>query len=84
MQENFKVSLKWGQFQTFKGVELGDVRVDLTERMPKTSIARDQNKKQLVTGHLRIDLLKPMTKGNLILLKGSRNVGKTSVSVSTI
>ena len=84
MQENFKVCLKWGQFQTFKGVELGDVIVDLTEKMPKTSIARDQNKQQLVSGHLRIDLLRPMTKGNLILLKGSRNVGKTSVSVSAI
>lgn len=29
-------------------------------------------------------MLRPMTKGNLILLKGERNTGKTSLAVSTI
>lgn len=37
-----------------------------------------------MSGHLRIDLLKPMTKGNLIMLKGERNTGKTSVALSMI
>jgi len=33
---------------------------------------------------MRIDLLKPMTKGNLVLLKGERNTGKTSLAFSII
>lgn len=37
-----------------------------------------------MSGHLRIDLLKPMTKGNLIMLKGERNTGKTSVALGII
>lgn len=31
---------------------------------------------------MRIDLLKPLTKGNLILLKGDRNTGKTNLAFS--
>jgi F0F1-type ATP synthase alpha subunit len=33
---------------------------------------------------MRIDLLKPLTKGNLILFKGDRNIGKTSLAISII
>lgn len=33
---------------------------------------------------MRIDLLRPMTKGNLIVMKGERNTGKTQVAVDTI
>jgi F0F1-type ATP synthase alpha subunit len=33
---------------------------------------------------MRIDLLKPMTKGNLVLLKGDRNTGKTNMAFSVI
>ncbi len=53
------------------------MNVDITARMPKASFARELNSEQLTSGHIRIDLLRPMTKGNLILLKGERNTGKT-------
>jgi F0F1-type ATP synthase alpha subunit len=33
---------------------------------------------------MRIDLARPMAKGNLIIFKGERNQGKTSVAASTI
>lgn len=33
---------------------------------------------------MRIDLIKPMTKGNLILFKGERNTGKTNLAFSII
>ena len=52
--------------------------------MPKTSIDLNVNKEQLLSCHLRIDLLRPMIKGNLIISKGSRNVGKTSICTSII
>jgi len=37
-----------------------------------------------MSGHMRIDLLKPMTKGNFILFKGDRNTGKTSLAFSVV
>lgn len=52
--------------------------------MPKASIMRELNSEQLISGHLRIDMLRPLTKGNLIMLKGDRNTGKTSLAVSII
>jgi len=33
---------------------------------------------------MRVDLLRPLTKGNLILLKGERNTGKTQVAADII
>ena len=52
--------------------------------MPKAPITRSVNNEQLLSGHMRIDLLKPMTKGNLVLFKGDRNTGKTSLAFSII
>ena len=40
--------------------------------------------KQLFSGHIRIDLGSPMTKGNMILFKGASNAGKTRLAYSTI
>jgi F0F1-type ATP synthase alpha subunit len=56
----------------------------MTSRMPTPSVLRSLNTEQLISGHLRIDLLKPMTKGNLIMLKGKRNTGKTNLTASII
>lgn len=56
----------------------------MTSRMPSPSVFRNLNTEQLISGHLRIDLLKPMTKGNLIMLKGKRNTGKTNLTASII
>jgi F0F1-type ATP synthase alpha subunit len=58
--------------------------VDLTSRMPKTPLIRELNSEQLLSGHIRIDLLQPMTKGNFILMKGNRSVGKTTMTESII
>lgn len=58
--------------------------VDVTARMPKAPIMRELNSEQLISGHLRIDMLRPLTKGNLIMLKGERNKGKTNLAVSII
>jgi|688.fasta_scaffold320736_1 serine kinase of HPr protein (carbohydrate metabolism regulator) len=33
---------------------------------------------------MRIDLGRPMAKGNLILMKGNRNQGKSTVALSTV
>jgi F0F1-type ATP synthase alpha subunit len=33
---------------------------------------------------MRVDLLRPMTKGNLIVLQGHRSTGKTHLATSTI
>ena len=52
--------------------------------MPKAPTTRAVNQEQLFSGHMRIDLLKPMTKGNLVLFKGERNTGKTSLAFSII
>ena len=52
--------------------------------MPKAPTTRAINNEQLISGHMRIDLLKPMTKGNLVIFKGERNTGKTSLAFSII
>jgi F0F1-type ATP synthase alpha subunit len=52
--------------------------------MPKAPATRAINNEQLISGHMRIDLLKPLTKGNFILFKGDRNTGKTSLAISII
>jgi F0F1-type ATP synthase alpha subunit len=41
-------------------------------------------KKQLYTGHMRLDLAQPLTQGNVILFKGHKNLGKTRLAVNTI
>jgi len=57
----------------------------MAEAMPKIpNFVREINSEQLISGHMRIDLLRPMTKGNLIVMKGERNTGKTQVAVSII
>ena len=33
---------------------------------------------------MRIDLLRPLTKGNLVMLKGERNTGKTQLAADII
>lgn len=52
--------------------------------MPKAPATRAVNNEQLISGHMRIDLLRPLTKGNLILFKGDRNTGKTTLAFSII
>lgn len=39
---------------------------------------------QLYSGHMRIDLGRPMAKGNFIVFKGHRNQGKSTVALSAI
>lgn len=39
---------------------------------------------QLYSGHMRIDLGRPMAKGNFIIFKGHRNQGKSTVALSAI
>jgi F0F1-type ATP synthase alpha subunit len=83
--DNHKINLSWGQFNTVSSDQKStNYSVDVTVRMPKASIMRELNSEQLISGHLRIDLLRPLTKGNLIMLKGDRNTGKTSLAVSII
>ena len=81
---DFKINLEWGQFNTVSNKQTSDFSVDVTQRMPKAPIIREQNHEQLISGHLRIDMLRPMTKGNLIMLKGERNTGKTSLAMNII
>lgn len=60
------------------------MEIDLTSRLPKTSLKRKYNDQQLISGHMRLDLLNPMTQGNLILVEGKRAVGKTELSKNVI
>lgn len=81
------MKLSWDRFNTINSTEkTGDktIEVDLTKRMPKSPATRAINNQQLLSGHMRIDLLKPLTKGNLLLLKGDRNTGKTKLAFSII
>ncbi len=77
------MNLAWGKFNTVTSNHEG-LTIDLSSRMPKAQVVTELNSEQLVSGHLRIDMLRPMTKGNLVLLKGERNTGKTSLAVSVI
>ena len=57
---------------------------DLLGELPKASLKRSTISAQLISGHMRIDLGRPMAKGNFIVFKGPSNKGKTSVAYSTI
>lgn len=87
--DSYPVSLEWGNANnTFQGPKHKSnndaVELDLTSRLPKTSLKRKLNDKQLLTGHMRLDLLNPLTKGNLVLVKGKRSVGKTELTKNVI
>ena len=89
MHDSYPVSLEWGNANnTFQGPKHKSnndaVELDLTSRLPKTSLKRKLNDKQLLTGHMRLDLLNPLTKGNLVLVKGKRSVGKTELTKNVI
>lgn len=58
--------------------------IDLVAKVSKASYKRELISEQLYTGHMRIDLGRPMSKGNFILLKGSSNKGKTTLAQSAI
>jgi F0F1-type ATP synthase alpha subunit len=45
---------------------------------------RELVSKQLYSGHIRLDLGNPMTKGNLIVFKGPSSAGKTELAYTTI
>jgi len=51
--------------------------VDISKRLRKTSVKRDIIEKQLLTGHMRLDLGHPLSQGNFILFKGEKNTGNT-------
>lgn len=72
--------------KTIKEGELGNsFDIDLSSRLAKTSsIHRSIVKKQLYTGHMRLDLAQPLTQGNVILFKGHKNLGKTRLAINTI
>lgn len=53
-------------------------------KLPKASLKRKLISEQLLTGHMRIDLGRPMAKGNFIILKGPSRRGKTTIAYSTI
>jgi hypothetical protein len=74
----FRMNLSWDKFNTINSVCHGNkIEIDVSQRMPKAPATRAINNEQLISGHMRIDLLKPLTKGNFILFKGDRNTGKT-------
>jgi F0F1-type ATP synthase alpha subunit len=50
----------------------------------KAEVIRELNSEQLLSGHMRIDLVRPLTRGNFILFKGERSTGKTQVAVDVI
>ena len=60
------------------------MEIDIAAKMPKAAILTEHNREQLVAGHMRIDFLKPMTKGNLVLFKGDKYAGKTQVACDVI
>jgi len=57
-----------------------ETEIDLVGKVAKASYNRELISEQLWTGHMRIDLGRPMAKGNFILFKGSSNRGKTSLA----
>jgi len=58
--------------------------VDLTGKLRKPSYMRELVSKQLYSGHIRLDLGNPMTKGNMIVFKGPRSAGKPELAYTTI
>lgn len=86
----FKVSLGFGQAQTATGKVLSAAtadsarEVDYAAAMPKAPYRRALVDEQLYSGHLRLDLGRPMAKGNFIVFKGPSKKGKTEVAFDTI
>ena len=52
--------------------------------MPRAAYRRELISEQLFSGHMRLDLGRPMAKGNFIVFKGPTQKGKTNVAMSTI
>lgn len=79
-----------GQNQTCFGEVSGDnsasesLTIDLNNSLPKAPMRRSLVSEQLYTGHMRLDLARPLTKGNVILLKGEKSTGKTHVAINAI
>ena len=49
------------------------VQIDFSDlKLDKAPYKRNLVKEQLITGHMRIDMADPMTKGNFIVLKGDK------------
>jgi len=44
--------------------------IDLQKSLPRANPHRKLVHEQLYSGHMRVDLCRPMAKGNLIVLKG--------------
>ena len=58
--------------------------IDLVSKMPSAAYRRELISEQLFSGHMRLDLGRPMAKGNFIVFKGPSQKGKTTVAFSTI
>merc|ERR1711957_162623 len=67
-----------------EGSEGSTLSVDLSARLPKAHYRRSLVNKQLITGHMRLDLARPLTQGNLIVFKGERATGKTHLAMQTV
>jgi F0F1-type ATP synthase alpha subunit len=84
------VKLVLGQSQTCFGQALSEesegaiLNVDLSARLPRAAYRRSLVDKQLMTGHMRLDLARPLTQGNLIVFKGERATGKSHLAMQTV
>ena len=55
--------------------------LDLNLKLEKAPLRRKPVSEQLYSGHMRIDMGQPMTKGNLIVLKGDKRASGKSIVV---
>lgn len=87
--DDFFVNLKWGNVQSCFGNQLSneknfpEISIDFSKKIPRAPFIRKIVSKQLISGHLRIDLNCSMTEGNLIVFEGERKAGKTTVAIQT-
>lgn len=58
--------------------------IDLASSLPQNCRNRKIISDQLFSGHMRIDLGRPLAKGNFIVFKGPSKQGKTSVTHAVI
>lgn len=77
--EGLEIRLGFGAVNNVMGRQEGQIVVkDL--KLSKPPLRRKLVTDQLFTGHLRLDLADPLTKGNFIVLKGNkRSSGKNLV-----